>query len=372
MTKQSKYAVKNLRITFDVRWFRKILILWFKDNARFLPWRKSENWYPVFLSEFLLQQTQVEQVLPYYHKFINTYPTVTDLAKAQEQDILRLWAGLGYYSRARNMLKAAKEIHNKHRGNFPQSFEETLKLPGIGNYTASAILSIAFNKPHAVVDGNVIRVISRLFAIKEDIRGRQTIKRISNICRRLLDENQPGTFNEAMMETGALICKPQNPLCTKCALLQFCRAGGSNSWLKYPFKSTPPPKKERKELAFILLHKSKVLLAQRPASGLLASMWEFPSLDQSVDSNKKDPSLQQIINQETTKQSPGFKHIYTHIRLSYRAIFLRGDFKSIVQSFDWQIKYKQLKSVPVEEISAYPVHNAHRKLNNWFLKIKAE
>ncbi len=252
------------------------LLDWFRQNKRNLPWRKNPHWYHTFLSEFLLQQTQVEQALPYYGKFLVTYPDISVLAKASEDEILNLWAGLGYYSRARNMVKAARQIQSEYHGHFPVEWKQALGLPGIGPYTAAAILSIAFNQPYAVLDGNVIRVLSRLHLIGDDIRLPASRHRFQTLANELLDRKKPGEFNEAMMELGATICLPRNPVCINCPLNSFCNAYKNNTVGKYPFKSAAAARKQMKHYVFLLECDQKLFIRQRPNKGLLARMWEFP------------------------------------------------------------------------------------------------
>ena len=232
----------SLNAEFKATHFRRLLLDWFRKNKRELPWRQSNNWYSTFLSEFLLQQTQVEQALPYYKKFIENYPDIPTLAKASEHDVLNLWAGLGYYSRARNLLKSAKILTQKFGGKFPIDFKQALSLPGIGNYTASAILSIAYSQPYSVVDGNVKRVISRVYSITDDIRLDITHKLIQNICNTLISKKHPGDFNEGLMELGATLCKPKNPFCPQCPINKFCLAYERGEVSNIPFKSPSVPK----------------------------------------------------------------------------------------------------------------------------------
>ena len=232
---------------------QKRLLNWFKKNKRGLPWRKEPNWYKTFLSEIILQQTTVAQGLPYFQKFLKKYPDIGSLAQANEQDVLHLWAGLGYYSRARNMLKTAKIISNNYAGHFPQDYKTALSLPGIGPYSASAILSIAFNLPYPVVDGNVIRVISRLFAIKNDTRDPITLKSIKEYAHRLLDKKEPGSFNEAMMELGTMVCNLKLPQCQSCPLNNFCTAYQKDLTKIIPYKSKPAKKKKNRGIRELLM-----------------------------------------------------------------------------------------------------------------------
>ena len=365
----------SVAITFDVPAFRYKLLRWFDKNARRLPWRSEKNWYVVLLSEFMLQQTQVEQALPYYKKFITQYPDLNKLAKADEQDILTLWAGLGYYSRARNLLKTAKILKDCYDGSFPEDYKQAIRLPGIGKYTASAVLSIAFQKPLPVIDGNVIRVLTRLFAIDRDIRNTKTINNLTLLAQQLLDNEQPGNFNEAMMEIGALICKVKNPACNICPVLDFCTAGKNDNWYNFPFKSSSAPKRIIRELAYLLSDNNHLVLAQRPAKGLLASMWECPSVIL-TDEETIEAKIKKAFSSDTPAVnyaiSPLFRHSYSHILLQYQAIYINSSIEKYCNKNYWQRDYQKVVCIPFKDISRYPIHTAHKKLINWFLKTKSE
>ncbi len=204
--------------------FTKILTHWYSDNKRSLPWRETKNAYHIWLSEIIMQQTQVKQGLPYYESFAKHFPTVFELANASEEQVLKLWQGLGYYSRARNLHATAKYIAQELDGRFPDTYSDLIKLKGIGDYTASAIASISFNKPEAVVDGNVYRVLSRYFGIETPINSTEGIKAFKALATSLIDHDHPGDYNQAVMEFGAMQCKPKNPYCIVCPLKDGCEA----------------------------------------------------------------------------------------------------------------------------------------------------
>src|SRR6266446_7475314 len=204
--------------------FRKNLLAWFAEFQRDLPWRRTCDPYRIWLSEIMLQQTRVAAAIPYYERFLERFPSVEALARAPREEVLRLWSGLGYYSRARNLQKAAQEIIAKHNGVFPSNPAEALALPGIGAYTAAAILSIAYRKKHAVLDGNVARVIARLNAVPGDLRANGTWQKLQGTADYLLDEKSPGDWNQAMMELGATLCTPRSPQCLLCPVSEFCNA----------------------------------------------------------------------------------------------------------------------------------------------------
>ncbi len=346
--------------------FQNQLLNWFRKSKRDLPWRKETYWYPIFLSEILLQQTQVEQALPYYVKFINRFPDIYLLSKASEQEVLSLWAGLGYYSRARNMLKAAQIIVRDYNAQFPQVFKQALSLPGVGRYTASAILSIAYKKSHAVVDGNVYRVITRLFAVSEDIRLISTQNKIQELSDQLISKDNPRDYNEAIMELGATICKKQNPDCALCPIQSFCIAFKKNKQTLFPYKSAARKKRKVNHYVFIIEYKNKYLLAKRPASGLLASLWEFPVIEMKK-LNLNNERLETLLIKKYSIQGKIilkgnlFRHQYSHIDLTYQPVLI--DIKE--NKIEGLENYVDMKWCTLNKLKDLPVHNAHLKLIEW-------
>jgi A/G-specific adenine glycosylase len=249
----------------DPRAFRRQLFAWYDRNLRDLPWRESTDFYRVWLSEIMLQQTRVEAVIPYFHRFLNRFPTLESLAEAPEQDVLTAWSGLGYYSRARNLHKAAKTV--AARG-MPTTYDEIRALPGIGPYTAAALASIVLGEPHAAVDGNVIRVVSRL------TNGEGAI---AEAAERLLDPRRPGDFNQAMMELGATVCLPRTPRCDSCPVLSHCEGRAAGRERELPLKAPKPPVREVRLDLLILLKKNEIFLVQRGADEKrLAGFHELP------------------------------------------------------------------------------------------------
>ena len=333
---------------------------WFSKNKRALPWRQTEDWYAVFLSEFLLQQTRVEQALPFYTKFIKRFPDIHALAEADEQEILRLWNGLGYYSRARNLLKAAGILVKDFEAEFPRNYHQALRLPGIGPYTASAILSIAFGQALPVVDGNVVRVLTRYFAISADVRKSATQKLIYKKACLLLNPDAPGLHNETLMEVGALICKPKNPACRACPLFDGCRARQQGIVETLPKKSPAKKKKIIRQYTLIIQSDNQYLIRQRPAKGLLASLWEFPFLEVS-SLNHSAARLHKLLEKEIEGQATAtrifeaMKHEYSHISLHYKPLLILISKKSL-------IKNMQGKWLTGEELNDFPIHAAHRKI----------
>jgi A/G-specific adenine glycosylase len=253
--------------------FRRRLLDWFDTAARDLPWRRTRDPYTVWVSEIMLQQTRVAAVTPYFHRFLERFPTVQDLAAASEPDVLAAWAGLGYYSRVRNMQRAARIME----GRFPQTYNAIRALPGVGDYTAAAIASIAFGLPHAAVDGNVLRVLSRVADDCGDISTIAVRKRISNLAQQLIDRLRPGDFNQALMELGATICLPRNPQCLVCPVAELCEARREGRQSERPVTRGRPVTISIARTVVVMIRGGDVLLWQRPASSRkMAGFWELP------------------------------------------------------------------------------------------------
>lgn len=249
------------------------LIAWYRLNHRDLPWRNTQDPYAIWLSETILQQTRVAQGISYYFRFLDRFPDIFSLANASEEEVLSIWQGLGYYARGRNLHSAARDIVARFGGKFPASYEELLSLKGIGAYTAAAIASFAFHLDHPVVDGNVIRVITRLFQIEADIKKATTRKQIDTLVEKLLPRGQAYFFNQAIMELGALVCTPQNPQCGQCPVQTQCMARKSGIQQKLPFKEKAPEKKRRFLNYIIIRVKNEVLLRKREA-GIWKGLFE--------------------------------------------------------------------------------------------------
>ncbi|WP_457619012.1 A/G-specific adenine glycosylase [Lutibacter sp.] len=259
--------------------FSNQLILWYLHNKRNLPWRATVNPYKIWLSEIILQQTRVDQGMEYYYKFIKNFPTVKELALASEEQILKLWQGLGYYSRARNLHFSAKYVMNELYGEFPKTYNELIKLKGVGDYTASAIASICFNEATAVVDGNVYRVLARYFGISTPINSTKGIKEFKQLAQQLLDTENSGTHNQAIMEFGALMCKPQNPTCSNCPLNDSCVALSKKRVNKFPVKGNKIKIKKR-YFNYIVIeaedNKTKIVKREK---GIWKNLYEFPLIE---------------------------------------------------------------------------------------------
>ncbi|MDP1725164.1 MAG: A/G-specific adenine glycosylase [Bacteroidota bacterium] len=258
---------------------QKELINWYLLNKRELPWRNTSNPYIIWLSEIILQQTRIQQGLPYFEKFLKKFPTIKKLASAQNHEIMKLWQGLGYYSRARNMHKTAKTIISNHKGKFPDKYHEIIKLTGIGPYTAAAIASFAFNEAVAVVDGNVHRVLSRYYAINESINTAVGKKLFAQLANDFLNKDAPATHNQAMMELGAVICKPQNPLCNNCPISKNCLAFSFKQQELFPKKEIKLKVKNRYLHYIFFSFKGKTAIHQRPAGDIWQNLYDLPLIE---------------------------------------------------------------------------------------------
>lgn len=255
----------------------KTLLPWYQKNKRDLPWRETKDPYKIWVSEIMLQQTQVKTVIPYYLRWLETFPGIASLAKAPLPKVLKLWEGLGYYRRARNLQEAAKLLMEKHGGRFPSDPETVYSLPGIGKYTGGAILSIAFGIPAPILDGNVARILSRLFAIPDPVDTGPGQKKLWRLAEKLLPQKNPGDFNQAMMELGATVCLPQQPACLICPVSRFCKARETGKEQAYPQKSIKMTLKKVRAACAIVRKDGKVFITQRPDNGLWARLWEFPT-----------------------------------------------------------------------------------------------
>ncbi|MCB0820827.1 MAG: A/G-specific adenine glycosylase, partial [Bacteroidetes bacterium] len=303
--------------------FTPILLEWYAANKRVLPWRENHDPYSIWLSEIILQQTRIDQGMAYYHKFMDAFPEVRFLAAASEDQVLRHWQGLGYYSRARNLHSAAKMVMNEFGGLFPQEYEQILKLPGVGPYTAAAIASMAFGKQHAVVDGNVFRLLSRWFGIATPIDSTSGKKEFSALANALIPASRPGDFNQAMMDFGSLVCRPVSPLCGGCPLAAGCTALRKNKVGVYPAKAGKTKVKSRYLLYLLPQDKNgNTLIRRRNSNDIWQGLYEFPLIEfdvaESRDNFLNHPNFIAKLNdwQGTVQEISGEKqHLLSHRRL---------------------------------------------------------
>jgi A/G-specific adenine glycosylase len=272
----------------DKNRFASLLLDWYEENKRDLPWRKTKDPYKIWLSEIMLQQTRVSQGLPYYKIFLENFPTVKKLASAPEKTVLRLWQGLGYYSRARNLHRCAKIISSQFKGKFPNTYDALLSLPGIGEYTAAAISSMAFDQNHAVVDGNVFRVLARIHGIDLDVGSPAGKKYFFELANSIIPEQTPGLFNQAMMEFGALHCTPKNPNCSECIFRRNCVANQTESQALFPVKSKPAKRKRRYFNYLVIQLQDKFWMRERIEKDVWQGLHEFYLIETSRQSKDSD------------------------------------------------------------------------------------
>ncbi|RKU14231.1 A/G-specific adenine glycosylase [Candidatus Poribacteria bacterium] len=300
--------------------FRDALLAWFKKYQRTMPWRGLHDPYLIWVSEVMLQQTQVKKVVAYYERFIKRFPDVQQLADAPLQDVLKLWEGLGYYARARNLHKAAQCVVDEFDGEIPRDYATFKKLPGVGDYSAAAVQSIAFNAPYAAVDGNIKRVLARLYLIDTPINETSSAKLFQQKADDLLDQEEPGLFNQAMMELGATVCRPQSPTCLACPVNQFCKAFHAACQDKFPRRIKTAKVPEHHIAAGVIYKESKVLIVQRPLNGLLGGLWEFPN-EQIGESETAEQAcircITDIVNLSVTnlKSLTRVRHAFTHFKI---------------------------------------------------------
>ena len=332
------------------------LLNWYSKNKRILPWRDHSDAYAVWVSEIMLQQTRVETVIPYFEKWMKLFPSVAALAGASERDVLNVWEGLGYYSRGRNLHKAARVVVEKFKGKLPSDLAELIKLPGIGRYTVGAIASIAFGMDEPALDGNLKRVYARLFDVEEPVDSPKGEKLLWNIARENLPKGKAGDFNQALMDLGATICLPKKPRCLICPLMEFCAAYANGTQELRPVKEPKRPVPQYIHAAGVIVRNGKVLLAQRPAKGLLGGMWEFPN-GRVEDDPARD--LVKVLNagynlKVQRKEALGVvQHAYSHFKVTVH--IFRCDFSAAVNG-------KNLKWVSVNKLDEYPMGKVDRRI----------
>lgn len=317
--------MKATAIIPDPQRIRRGLTRWYDDHRRYLPWRETRDPYAIWISEIMLQQTRVETVVPYYRRFLERFPTVETLACAPLGDVLKTWENLGYYARVRNLHKAARQIMERFGGRIPECMEEIIRLPGIGRYTAGAILSIAFGRAVPAVDGNVRRVISRIHAIEESVDDEEVRERIEELVRTLVPARDPGRFNQALMELGAVCCTPKSPACPACPLQDDCRARLQGLAHRLPVRGKKKTVPHREVVAAVIRdEEGRILIVQRPSHGLLGSLWKFPGGILNPPEGREE-GLKRIVRDElglgigVGSPLAAVKHAYTHFRITLTA-----------------------------------------------------
>lgn len=331
------------------------IIDWYLKNKRDLPWRETSDPYTIWLSEIILQQTRVAQGLPYFNKFINKYPSIEKFAAADEDDILKLWQGLGYYSRARNMMTCAKTIVTDHYGVFPDNYKELLKLKGIGKYTAAAIASICFQEPVSVIDGNVYRVLSRVFGMENDLSDSKTYNVFFQKAQELIDPTRPNLFNQSMMEFGAIQCTPKKPNCINCSFSETCFAFIHKMQSELPVKTKKVKKTLRYFDYFMLNHEGKLLIRKRPKGDIWSGLYDFLLIesDQINFESNSNLTIQKILEKGNQSTSPlEYKHILTHQTIFARFYQVEIDSKD---KFETIKNEHSLLEIDINDLETYPV-----------------
>jgi len=355
--------------------FRRELLKWFRSHRRALPWRvlpaagrkpsraaakRDGNSYRIWLSEVMLQQTRISAVIPYYERFMSQFPTAQALAAAREHDVLRYWAGLGYYSRARNLHRAAREIVKRHGGEFPRTHPEALALPGVGTYMAAAVLSMAYDAPHAVVDGNVARVLARLGAVRGDLRAPRTWKRLAADAQMLLAPESAGDWNESMMELGETICTTRNPRCEVCPLARFCEARARGLQNKIPAaRRKRAPVLVKIAAAVLLDHQRRTALVKDPGAhdaALFSRMWQFPAAQVTHD---PEAELRSHLAATLGVQIDALMPLpAAHHAVTFRNITLLP-FLARLENLP---AGPRVRAIPLEELAKVPISSATRKI----------
>ncbi len=324
---------------------------WYLEHHRKLPFRETSDPYKIWVSEIMLQQTQVDTVVPYYHAFINQYPTVDSLANTNQQTLLRAVEGLGYYRRFINMHKAAKQIIEQMKGHFPDDYHNVKALHGVGQYTAGAIMSIAYNKPYAATDGNVIRVLSRVFAITEDMRQDKHRLIIHQINQANIEKARPRIYTQAIMELGALICKPTSPACEQCPINEDCLAYKNNLVETLPYMTKKIPQKTQKLMTLILRKNNGVFLRQR-TERLLHGMYEYPQFERQDIDQLRQALSQQGIKLDQVVFLKTYRHVFTH-RIWEMDVYQADVISGAAE--DWEL-------CDLKKINHIPMAVAHRQI----------
>ena len=344
----------------DPRPIRRNLLRWYADHRRRLPWRETTDPYAIWVSEVMLQQTQVATVIPYFLRFMERFPTPAKLAAADLEAVLKLWEGLGYYSRARNLHRAAGLVVAQHEGRVPDDPDAFRDLPGVGDYIAAAVMSIAFGRVMAVVDGNVKRVLARLFEIDAPVNRSGSHKTFQALAAQLISPHRPSDFNQAMMELGALVCRPRQPDCASCPLAGACRACRNGTTAAYPRRDAARKIPHRHQAIGVIVKAGRMLVIRRPTTGFLGGLWEFPSV--AADDATAPAAVSSALKAETgltvevLRPLTRVRHAYTHFTLSadvYLCRFVAG-----------RVRHRPDRDhrwVTLDTLARLPVHKANLK-----------
>ncbi|MGI2329554.1 A/G-specific adenine glycosylase [Planococcus sp. YIM B11945] len=334
----------------DKKQFQQDLISWFSAEKRDLPWRRTADPYQIWISEIMLQQTRVDTVIPYYKRFVEKFPTLQALADADEEILLKQWEGLGYYSRARNLQAGVKEVAENYGGIVPNSRQEFSSLKGVGPYTAGAVLSIAYGIPEHAVDGNVMRVLSRILLIEEDIAKPKTRKIFEEAVTEIISHEDPSSFNQGLMELGALICTPTSPKCLLCPVRDHCTAFHEGKQNELPVKTKAKKNKAMQYAMIAIQNGDSVLMEKRPSTGLLANMWQFPLLElpKEILPGEIEEELSESLKGtvQGVEKITSFKHVFSHLTWNVDGYIAKGVNLTVPDQMRW-VTAEELELLPI-------------------------
>ena len=346
----------------------RAILPWYSKHARQLPWRDNPDPYTVWISEVMLQQTRADTVIPYFERWMKQYPTIDSLASASQHEVLVIWEGLGYYSRARNLLRTAKIVMNEMGGKLPNDARSLRRFPGIGKYTAGAIASIAYGLDEPVIDGNISRVLSRVFSIRKSINSNSGKELLWQIAKSHLPPGKASEYNQALMELGATICTPRSPACHQCPLAQFCQANKKGIQEEFPIK------KKKGEIPFtiaaaaVIQYNHEILISRRPQDGLLGGMWQFPGCKLELEEEPTECLKREILRtigvEIDIKEPMGvYNHAYTHFQVKLHAYWC----ELFIQKHQLPVKTNTLHWIKPLELPKYPMGKIDRQIANFII-----
>jgi A/G-specific adenine glycosylase len=361
-SRELSYTISSMEPSAQKEKIQSRLLRWFEKNGRNLPWRKIRAPYAIWVSEIMLQQTQVATVIPYFKKFLKSFPTIRHLARADLSEVLKVWEGLGYYSRARNLHRASKIVLNRFQGKIPDNLKDLLSLPGIGKYTAGAILSIAYNKESPILDGNVKRVLSRLCAISGNPRERKTENLLWHLSDSLIPKDFASSFNQGLMDLGAMVCISKDPQCSRCPLDHLCKGKASGNPEKYPSRIAKKKIPHIEAISAVIVRDRKVLLNQRPPKGLLGGLWEFPNWKTEEKGRLRSRlrlrthiKKEMGMNVEVTEPLGTFKQTFTHFKLTLHTFYCQATGNGKKGKGKW---------IPIKNLDQLAMSRIHRRIAN--------